>query len=199
MAKILIACEESQVVCHEFRNLGHEAYSCDLLPCSGGCPEWHLQQDVLGLLDEDWDLIIAFPECTHLAVSGARHFAVKRADGRQQRGIDFFMRFANAKCSRIAIENPIGIMSSVYKKPSQVIQPWMFGHKECKATCLWLKNLPNLIPTDIVGPPPKNKEERKSWERIHRMPPGPERAKMRSKTYLGIGKAMAMQWSLLLG
>ena len=137
--KILVACEESQAVTKELRKLGHEAYSCDLLPCSGGHPEWHLQQDVIPLLKEKWDMIIAFPPCTHLAVSGARHFEQKRKDGRQQQGIDFFMKFVNADCPRIAIENPIGIMSSIYRKPDQIIQPWMFGDKFTKSTCLWLK------------------------------------------------------------
>lgn len=148
--KILVACEESQAVTIELRKLGHEAYSCDIIPCSGGHPEWHIQQDVTPLLKEKWDMIIAFPPCTHLCVSGARHFEQKRKDGRQQQGIDFFMMFANADCPRIAIENPIGIMSSVWRKPDQIIQPWMFGDKFSKSTCLWLKGLPNLVPTNIV-------------------------------------------------
>ena len=148
--KILVACEESQAVTKELRKLGHEAYSCDLLPCSGGHPEWHLQQDVIPLLKEKWDMIIAFPPCTHLAVSGARYFEQKRKDGRQQQGIDFFMKFVNADCPRIAIENPIGIMSSIYRKPDQIIQPWMFGDKFTKSTCIWLKGLPKLEPTNIV-------------------------------------------------
>lgn len=184
--KILVACEESQAVTKELRRLGHEAYSCDLLECSGGHPEWHLQQDVIPLLKEKWDMIIAFPPCTHLAVSGARYFAQKRADGRQQSGIDFFMKFANADCSRIAIENPVGIMSSHWRKPDQIIQPWQFGHGETKATCLWLKGLPLLTPTQIVD----GREQR-----IWKMSPGPDRAKERSKTYPGIAKAMAEQWA----
>ena len=183
--KVLVACEESQAVCKEFRKLGHEAYSCDILPCSGGHPEWHLQQDVLPLLKEKWDMIIAFPPCTHLAVSGARYFEQKRKDGRQQQGIDFFMEFTKSNCEKIAIENPIGIMSTHYRKPDQIIQPWMFGHGETKATCLWLKNLPTLEPTNIVD----GREQR-----IWKMPPGYERAKERSKTYDGIAKAMASQW-----
>lgn len=149
--RILVACEESQAVTKELRRLGHEAYSCDIQECSGGHPEWHLQQDVIPLLDETWDMIIAFPPCTDLAVSGARWFPQKRADGRQQKSIGFFMRFVNADCPRIAIENPIGIMSSEYRKPDQIIQPWQFGHGETKATCLWLKGLPKLVPTEIVG------------------------------------------------
>ena len=134
---------------------------------------------------EKWDLIIAFPPCTHLAVSGARYFEQKRKDGRQQQGIDFFMEFTKADCEKIAIENPIGIMSTHYRKPDQIIQPWMFGHGETKATCLWLKNLPKLEPTNIV----EGREQR-----IWKMPPGPERAKERSKTYEGIAKAMANTW-----
>lgn len=184
--RILVACEESQAVTKELRRLGHEAYSCDIIECSGGHPEWHLQQDVTPLLDEDWDMIIAFPPCTDLAVSGARWFAEKRADGRQQKSIDFFMRFANCKCDRVAIENPIGIMSTVYRKPDQIIQPWMFGHGETKATCLWLKGLPLLVPTDVV----EGREQR-----IWKMGPSPERAKERSKTLTGIGRAMAEQWA----
>lgn len=198
---VLIACEESQRVCIEFRNKGHLAFSCDIEECSGGHPEWHIKEDVLRILNGEcgfttqngddwifpckWDLIIAFPPCTHLAVSGARYFEQKRKDGRQQQGIDFFMEFAKADCEKIAIENPIGIMSTHYRKPDQIIQPWMFGHGETKATCLWLKNLPKLEPTNIV----EGREQR-----IWRMPPGPERAKERSKTYEGIAKAMANIW-----
>lgn len=187
--KVLIACEESQEVCKAFRARGHEAYSCDLQECSGGHPEWHLQQNVIPLLSEKWDMIIAFPPCTDLAVSGARWFAEKRADGRQQRSIEFFKLFANADCPKVAIENPIGIMSREYRKPDQIIQPWMFGHGETKATCLWLKGLPKLTPTNIVD----GREQR-----IWKMPPGPERAKERSKTFPGIAKAMASQWSDIL-
>lgn len=183
--KILVACEESQAVCKEFRRLGHNAFSCDIEPCSGGYPEWHIQGDVLPLLAESWDMIIAFPPCTHLAVSGARYFAEKRADGRQCAAIDFFMRFTKAKCDKIAIENPIGIMSSFYRKPDQIIQPWQFGHGETKATCLWLKGLPKLQPTNIV----EGREQR-----IWKLPPSKDRAKLRSKTYQGIAKAMAEQW-----
>ena len=148
--RILLACEESQAVTKEFRALGHEAFSCDILECSGGHPEWHLRQDVTDLLKENWDMIIAFPPCTHLAVSGAAWFEQKRKDGRQQEGIDFFMLFANAVCDKVAIENPIGIMSSKWRKPDQIIQPWMFGHLEQKATCLWLKGLPKLVEINNV-------------------------------------------------
>lgn len=181
-----MACEESQAVTTELRRLGHEAYSCDLVPCSGGHPEWHLQVDAVQLLKMRWDMILAFPPCTHLAVSGARYFEEKRRDGRQQAAIEFFMQFANADCPRIAIENPVGIMSSHWRKPDQIIQPWQFGHGETKKTCLWLKGLPPLVPTDIV-----DGREHRVWL----MPPGPERAKMRSKTYPGIAKAMAEQWA----
>jgi len=183
--RVLVACEESQAVTKEFRALGHEAFSCDLEPCSGGHPEWHLQQDVLPLLPQSWDMIVAFPPCTHLAVSGAKWFAEKRKDGRQQAAIDFFMAIATVPCPRIAIENPVGIMSRMWRKPDQIIQPWMFGHGETKATCLWLKGLPKLTPTDVVS----GREQR-----IWKMPPSKERAKLRSKTYEGIAKAMANQW-----
>lgn len=192
--KILVACEESQAVTIELRKLGHEAYSCDIEPCSGGHPEWHLQEDVTPLLKQHWDMIIAFPPCTHLAVSGAAWFEEKRKDGRQQEGIDFFMMFANADCERIAIENPVGIMSTNYRKPNQIVQPYEYGHMEQKKTCLWLKGLPLLQPTNNVYDQmmelPKNKRER-----LHYLPPSPERAKLRSKTYLGIAKAMAEQWA----
>ena len=192
--KILVACEESQAVTIELRRLGHEAFSCDILECSGGHPEWHLQEDVTPLLKQRWDLIIAFPPCTHLAVSGAAWFEQKRKDGRQQEAIDFFMMFANADCERIAIENPVGIMSRIYKKPSQIVQPYEYGHMEQKSTCLWLKGLPLLRPTNNVYDKmmglPKNKRER-----LHYLPPSPERAKLRSKTFPGIAKAMAEQWA----
>ena len=191
--KVLVACEESQEVCKAFRALGHEAYSCDIEPCSGGHPEWHLQCDALELLKMRWDLIIAHPPCTDLAVSGAKWFAEKRADGRQQAAIDFFMKFINADCKHIAVENPVCIMSTQYRKPDQIIQPWMFGHPEKKATCLWLKGLPTLVPTrDVSGymkTLPKNQQER-----LHYLSPSPDRAKLRSKTFSGIARAMAEQW-----
>ncbi len=201
--KILVACEESQAVTTELRRLGHDAYSCDIIECSGGHPEWHIKDDALRYINGDqclfwtednvghitpkkWDMIIAFPPCTDLAVSGARYFAEKRADGRQQRSIEFFMEFAKANCDRIAIENPIGIMSTHFRKPDQIIQPWQFGHGETKATCLWLKGLPKLTPTEIV----EGREQR-----VWKMPPSADRAKLRSKTYPGIAKAMAEQWA----
>lgn len=183
--RVLVACEESQEVCKAFRAHGHEAYSCDIQECSGGHPEWHLQVDVLEILKMRWDLIIAHPPCTDLSVSGARWFAQKRADGRQQRSIDFFMKFTNLDCPRVAIENPVCIMSTVWRKPDQIIQPWQFGHGETKATCLWLKGLPTLKPTNIVS----GREQR-----VWKMPPSLERAKARSKTFPGIALAMAEQW-----
>ena len=192
--RVLVACEESQEVCKAFRALGHEAYSCDIEPCSGGYPEWHLQCDALEIIKMRWDLIIAHPPCTDLAVSGAKWFAEKRADGRQQAAIEFFMRFINADCEHIAVENPVSIMSTQYRKPDQIIQPWMFGHPEKKSTCLWLKGLPLLIPTNDVSEYmktlPKNQQNR-----LYHLPPSPDRAKLRSKTFPGLAKAMASQWS----
>jgi site-specific DNA-cytosine methylase len=182
--KILVACEYSGRVRDAFIAGGHDAMSCDLLPTD--VPGKHYQGDVRGVLMQDWDMIIAFPPCTHLAVSGARWFKEKVADGRQQQGIDFFMEIANADCERIAIENPVGIMSTKWRKPDQIIQPWQFGHGETKATCLWLKGLAPLEPTNIVDG---------RDNRIHRMAPGPDRSKQRSLTFHGIADAMATQWS----
>ncbi len=188
MGKVLIACEESQAVTKAMRAIGVQAYSCDIEPCSGGHPEWHIKSDVTALLDQEWDLVIAFPPCTDLAVSGARWFKEKQANGSQQRSIDFFMLFTKLSC-RWAIENPIGIMSTKYRKPDQIIHPWQFGTGETKATCLWLHNLPLLQPTDIVdGREP----------RIWKMAPSPDRSKLRSKTFLGIARAMAEQWGVLV-
>ena len=201
--KVLIACEESQVVCKAFRELGHEAYSCDLIECSGGHPEWHIQDDVRNVLAHDllcacttyhhFDMVIAHPPCTYLTVSnnksmthGCSKYTKEEAQELRRDAVDFFMFFTQLNNKYVAIENPIGIMSSLYRKPDQVIQPWMFGHGETKATCLWLKGLPKLIPTDIVA----GREQR-----IWKLPPGEERAKLRSKTYEGIAKAMAEQWT----
>ena len=192
--RILVACEESQAVTKEFRRLGHEAYSCDIEPCSGGHPEWHLQQDVIPLLSEKWDMIIAFPPCTHLAVSGAKYFEQKRRDGRQQQGIDFFVRFVNADCERIAIENPVGIMSRMYKKPDQIIQPYEFGDPFEKRTCLWLKNLDPLKSTNMVNPPERQKLSSGKTMPAWYSKGGKDRQKNRSKTFPGIAKAMAEQW-----
>lgn len=192
MPKVLVACEESQAVTIEFRKLGIEAYSCDLEPCSGGHPEWHFQRDVLPLLEYGtWDMITAFPPCTHLASSGARWFKEKRKDGRQQAAIEFFRQFARARffCPRVAIENPVGVMSTELRPPDQIIQPWMFGHGETKGTCLWLWGLPKLKPTKVVS----GREPR-----IWKMGPSKDRAKLRSKTYPGIARAMAEQWSAVL-
>lgn len=244
--KILVACEESQAVTKELRRLGHEAYSCDIIDCSGGHPEWHIRQNVLTLLnpeelpfgggagigfftdddawhfiDDKWDMIIAFPPCTHLAVSGAAHFEKKREDGRQREGIDFFCQFLNADCDKVAIENPIGIISGDYipkwfpdlaekyglpKKPTQVIHPWMFGDNYSKSTCLWLKGLGPLVPMVTEQPELEWKEwvDKKTGKK-KRQPlwfykaladskTPEERAKIRSKTFPGIAKAMAEQW-----
>lgn len=202
MGKVLLACEESQAVTIEMRKMGIEAYSCDILPTSGPHPEWHLQQDVLPLLEQDWDMIIAFPPCTHLAISGAAWFETKRKDGRQQQGIDFFMKFVNAKCDKIAIENPVGIMSNQYRKPDQIIQPFMFGDSFSKKTCLWLKGLPELVPTNVVSAGEKvtyasGKSIPKWYTDAFKLPPS-QRAKVRSRTFDGIAKAMATQWGSLV-
>lgn len=193
--KVLIACEESQEVCIAFRNIGHEAFSCDIQPCSGGHPEWHIQDDVLNYLYLDWDMIIAHPPCTDLAVSGARWFSEKRKNGQQQRSINFFMRFTDLKCPKVVIENPICIMSTLYRKPDQIIQPWQFGHPYTKSTCLWLKNLPLLVPTDIIEKPEEGwvnqsftKDGRYGGFKSF------NGSKQRSKTFPGIAKAMAEQW-----
>ena len=183
---VLIACEFSGIVRDAFRMAGHAAVSCDLEPTEKPGP--HHQCDVRDLFREQWDLMIAHPPCDHLAVSGARWFPEKRSDGRQQAAIDFFMTMINAPIPRIAVENPIGIMSTIYRKPDLIIQPWMFGHGETKATCLWLKNLPLLVPTNLV-PGREGK--------VFRMPPSPTRKKDRARTYQGIADAMAEQWGAL--
>ena len=182
--RVLIACEFSGVVRRAFRARGHDAWSCDLLPAEDGS-EFHIQGDVVypARLGDGWDLMIAHPPCTHLAVSGARWFKDKVVE--QQAALAFVQILMNAPIERIAIENPISIISSRIRKPDQIIQPWMFGHGETKATCLWLKNLPKLVPTNIV-------EGREA--RVHRMPPGPNRWKERSRTFTGIADAMADQW-----
>lgn len=184
--KVLVACEFSGIVRDAFIKKGHLAVSCDLLPTERYGP--HHQGDVLDYIkwtSSYWDLMIAHPPCTHLAVSGARWFPEKIKDGRQQEAIDFFMDLVNAPINKICIENPISIMSTKYKLPDQIIHPWMFGHGETKATCLWLKNLPKLTPTDIV---------KERYPRIHRMAPSPNRSHDRSLTYQGIAQAMAEQW-----
>lgn len=181
--KILIACEFSGTVRDSFIGLGHDAMSCDLLPTEKHGP--HYQGDVFDIINDGWDIMIAHPPCTHLAVSGARWFEKKQNE--QAEAIEFFMKLVNAPIEKIAIENPISIMSSKYKKPTQIIQPWQFGHGETKATCLWLKNLPPLSPTNIVG----GREQR-----IHKMPPSPGRWRERSRTFPGIAEAMANQWGI---
>lgn len=194
---ILIGCEESQAVCIEFRKLGHEAYSCDILPCSGGHPEWHLQCDIFEAIRlKKWDRAIFFPPCTDLAVSGAKHFAVKQADGRQQRSVVFFLNIANCGIPEMAIENPVGIMSRIWRKPDQIIQPWQFGDTATKTTCLWLKNLPLLKPTNIVDKGDRHiTKGGNSLPAWYNLPPGVDRAKIRSRTFPGIASAMASQWS----
>ena len=200
--KVLLACEESQAVCLEFRKLGIEAFSCDIEDCSGGHPEWHIKDDVLNVIEMGWDLMIAFPPCTHLAVSGAKHFEQKIKNGRQQQGIDFFMKIVNAPINKIAIENPIGIMSKIYRKPDQIIQPYYFGDEAQKTTCLWLKNLPklyhnekaNLFDSKITH---VDKGEFITFSSGKRMAKWISNinGKDRSKTFKGIAKAMAEQWS----
>lgn len=184
--RVLVACEFSGVVRDAFIALGHEAMSCDLMPAEAPGP--HYEGDVRDVLDYPWDMMIAHPPCTDLSVSGARHFAGKKLVGRQQAAASFFMALAKADIPRIAIENPVCIMSSLWRKPDQVIHPWQYGHGETKATCLWLKGLPLLAPTDVV-------EGREA--RIHRMPPSADRWKERSRTYPGIASAMAAQWGAL--
>jgi len=205
--KILLACEESQTVTVELRKLGHEAFSCDILPCSGQNPEWHLQQDVTSLLKQQWDMIIAFPPCTFLTVTGNRWFDVdKYGDKAIQRhkdrlfAIEFFNMFTECNCDKVAIENPVGVMSSVYRRPDQIINPYEFGDPFEKKTCLWLKGLPKLSPTDIVEPPKrteyKSGKSMPTWYAEAFKLPKEERSKLRSKTFPGIARAMAKQWSI---
>ena len=219
---VLIACEESQAICIEMRKLGHNAFSCDIQDCSGGHPEWHIMGDVLPLIDGNckfvtrggqehgiegkWDLIIAHPPCTFLTTTGNRWFnmerygekAVERIKHREE-AIAFFMAFANADCPRIAIENPVGVMSSVFRKPDQIIQPYFFGDSERKSTCLWLKALPQLKKTNIVEPNiiryKNGKGTDSPWHMNTARFPKEERARLRSKTFPGIAKAIAEQWA----
>jgi hypothetical protein len=180
--RILVACEFSQIVCKAFRDKGHEAYSCDILPTEGN-PKWHIQDDVLKHLGDGWDLMIAHPPCTYLAVSGARWFKYRKHE--QELALHFIIQFIYCNIDKWAIENPIGVISTRIMKPTQIIQPWMFGHGETKATCLWLKNLPLLNPTNVVNG---------RIGRVHHEPPSLDRWKNRSRTYTGIAKAMAEQW-----
>lgn len=182
--RVLVACEYSGRVRDAFKRRGHHAVSCDMLP-SESPHGWHIKGDVLKLLDKGWDLMICHPPCTDLAVSGARHFAEKIADGRQAAALSFVSALLSAPIEKIALENPVSIISSKIRPASQYVQPWQFGHGETKKTGLWLKNLPLLVPTDIVGG---------RADVVHRMPPGPDRWKNRSRTYLGIAEAMAAQW-----
>ena len=234
--RVLVACEESQAVTKEFRALGHEAYSCDIQECSGGHPEWHCQEDVLPLLngnckfktvdgveheiDGKWDMVIAFPPCTHLAVSGAAHFEKKRADGRQRDGIEFFCQFLDIDCDKVAIENPVNIISGTYinkwfpdiatkyglpRNPTQKIQPWYWGDNVTKTTCLWLKGLPELV-ADVTEPPEMEYKERVDkngkkkrqikwfFDALVQSKTPEERSRIRSKTFPGVAHAMATQW-----
>lgn len=181
--RVLVACEYSGKVRDAFIRAGHEAMSCDLLPTESPGP--HYQGDVRDVLDYPWDLMIAHPPCTDLAVSGARWFPDKRMAGQQQASVAFVLTLAKADIPAIAIENPVSILSSIWRKPDQIIQPWQFGHGETKATCLWLKNLPPLMPTNVV-------EGR--YNRIWKLPPSEDRWKLRSETFDGIAEAMATQW-----
>jgi hypothetical protein len=184
MMRVLIACEYSARVRDSFRRRGHDAWSCDLLPCEGD-PQWHLQQPVEDVLGDGWDLMIAHPPCTHLAVSGSRHFHRKQSE--QVEALDFVRLLMAAPIERWCIENPVSIISSAVRPPDQIIQPWQFGHGETKATCLWLQNLPRLRSTDVV----EGREPR-----VHMMPPGPNRWKERSRTFEGVANAMGEQWGV---
>jgi len=204
--KILIACEFSGTVRDAFIKAGHNAISCDIEPTDSPGP--HYQGDMFDIINDGWDMMIAFPPCTHLAVSGAKHFVQKRADGRQQQGIDFFLKVANVDIPKIAVENPVGIMSSIYRKPNQIIQPWQFGHEAQKTTCLWLKNLPPLQHTKIVNKGSfyitKSGKRMPSWSHDTVGADGKklgyntlEIKKIRNKTFQGIADAMANQWGKL--
>jgi hypothetical protein len=210
--KILVACEESQAVTKELRKLGHQAFSCDLLPCSGGHPEWHFKQDVFEVIKQGWDMMIAHPPCTFLAVSGARWLYNK--DGsknierweNQAEALDFVQKLMDAPINKIAIENPISVISSNIRKPDQIIQPWMFGDKAQKSTCLWLKNLPKLEPTDVVDKGEfiefiskkgvKKKQPKWYFDALKDAKTPAERRTLRSKTFKGIAEAMATQWTI---
>jgi site-specific DNA-cytosine methylase len=216
MKRVLVACEESQAVTIRLRKLGIEAFSCDIQEESGGHPEWHYQKDIFEVIGLGWDMMIAFPPCTHLTVLGARYFEQKRLDGRQQQGIDFFMEMINAPIEHIAVENPIGIMSNEFRKPDQIIQPYYFGDPFQKTTCLWLKNLPKLkyqLEPDLFSQEvtatkdrgefitwidKKTGKEKKQamwyYNALLNAKSKEERSKLRSKTFPGIADAMANQW-----
>lgn len=192
--KVLVACEFSGIVRSAFRDLGHDAWSCDLLPAEDES-EFHIQGDAIEVAyGRQWALMIAHPPCTHLAVSGARYFAQKRADGRQQKALAFVQALLDAPIERIALENPVGIISTCVRRPTQTIQPWLFGHPESKATCLWLKKLPMLVATDVLKPDKCGRWNNQTPSGQNRLGPSPDRWKERSRTYPGIAKAMAAQW-----
>ena len=202
--KVLVACEESQVVCKAFRALGHDAYSCDIQPCSGGHPEWHIRGDALeALYGQSWDLVIAHPPCTYLTLAGNKWFLPEYSarfpdrSFRRELAVNFFMAFVNAPVERIAIENPVGVMSSRFRKPDQYIEPFYFGDPEKKKTCLWLRNLPKLVPTHVVEPVIihcKSGVNEPRWHMVSMSLPPAERSCFRSKTFPGIASAMASQW-----
>lgn len=193
MLKVLVACEYSGRVRDAFAKLGHFAMSCDLLPSDA--PGLHYQGDVTDILDQGWDIMIAHPPCTHLAVSGAKHFAAKRESGVQQEALEFVRLLLNAPIPKIALENPVSIISSEIRKPDQIVQPYMFGHEATKTTCLWLKGLPHLTPTDMVDKGERHvTKSGKSLPKWYNLPPGPDRWKIRSATFQGIADAMAAQW-----
>jgi hypothetical protein len=209
--KVLIACEESQAVTKEFRKLGHEAFSCDILPCTGGHPEWHYQKDVFQVINEGWDLMIAHPPCTFLAVSGARWLYNKDGSVNEERfynqrqALDFVEMLMKSNINKIAIENPISVISSAIRKPDQIVQPYMFGDSASKSTCLWLKNLPKLTPTNLVNKGEFFEFKDRKTGKIKKQPmwyyqalqqakTPAERRTLRSKTFKGIAEAMANQW-----
>lgn len=192
--RVLIGCESSGAVRRAFRALGHEAWSCDILEADDKSLN-HFQCDVLDVLNDGWDLAIFHPPCTHLSVSGAKHFAAKRADGRQQAALDFVSKLMACNISKWALENPVSIISSHFRKPDQIIQPWQFGHEATKTTCLWLNNLPSLTPTEIVSKGARHvTKSGKSLPQWYNLPPSVDRWKIRSATFQGIADAMAKQW-----
>ncbi len=225
MKKILVACEESQAITKEFRALGFEAFSCDILPCSGGHPEWHIQGDVFDVIDQGWDLMIAHPPCPYLSQSGTQwyyhpddkhlpiderrpHPKYPNREAERQSAIDFVLKLAEANIPRIAIENPIGSLSSRWRKPDQIIQPWMFGDKASKSTCLWLKGLPLITPTNVVDRgeffewTDKNGKVKRQpmwyYKALSQAKTPAQRRTLRSKTFSGMAKAIANQWSKVL-
>ena len=204
--KILVACEESQAVTIELRKLGHEAYSNDIIECSGGHPEWHIQKSTLDIMSDGWDMIIAFPPCTYLTVTGNRWFNIERYGEKaiqrnkdREWAVDFFKAIYNSDCPKVAIENPVGVMSTLFRKPDQIINPYQFGDAFEKKTCIWLKGLNKLNHTEVVKAPERTKfasgKTMPTWYADAWKLPKEERAKLRSKTFPGIAKAMAEQWA----